>query len=412
MRRLAMAMSGLTLLISGCGGQPAPDPVIQHVAAKLTDSSTGFGMALLDHLLTDPEAGNVFISPLSATLVLSMAASGAKGDTRAAILNALGLDPNVDPASDLRSTIERLNQSDANAQLELAQAVWVQKGLVLDPAYVKTLRDQYRAQLANVDFGSPDAPHVVNSWVDGATHHKIPELVDGFGPSVVGFIVNATYFHALWRVEFDAAGTRAFHPFDGTASSVPMMRRTENVTELTTPDYLVALLPYRGGRFSAVVVLPRSTLTRAGFSKFLTTATWNQALGYLHRATGSSLGGECKEPEAAVAPDAGLDCGGTLVMPKFQLEHRQDLTETLRAIGVPIPAPLPAFCDGCVLSQVVQKTYLEVDEKGTTAAAATGGMVATAYHEPMIVDHPFAFALIDNATDAPLFLGAIGDLKT
>ncbi len=74
------------------------------------------------------------------------------------------------------------------------------------------------------------------------------------------------------------------------------------------------------------------------------------------------------------------------------------------------PAPVPAFCSKCVLTQVVQKTYLEVDEKGTTAAAASGGNVATAAHIPVVVDHPFAFALIDNATDAPLFLGAIGNL--
>jgi serpin B len=80
-------------------------------------------------------------------------------------------------------------------------------------------------------------------------------------------------------------------------------------------------------------------------------------------------------------------------------------------MGMPIPdAPLPDFCDGCYVSSVVQATRLEVDEKGTTAAAATGVAVATALRLPTIVDRPFAFALIDNATDAPLFLGAIGNL--
>jgi serpin B len=80
-------------------------------------------------------------------------------------------------------------------------------------------------------------------------------------------------------------------------------------------------------------------------------------------------------------------------------------------MGMPIPgAELPDFCAGCFLSQVVQKTYLEVDEKGTTAAAATGGTVATSAHVPLVVDRPFALALLDNATDAPLFLGVIGSL--
>ena len=75
-----------------------------------------------------------------------------------------------------------------------------------------------------------------------------------------------------------------------------------------------------------------------------------------------------------------------------------------------MPAALPDFCDGCVLSTVIQKTYLEVDEKGTTAAAATGGMVTTSARGPVVVNRPFAFALIDNASGAPLFLGAIGNL--
>ena len=409
MRQLALAAS-LLIAASACGGQPPADAVVQHVSMNLTDSSAGFGLTLVDRLLAEPDANNVFISPLSATMVLAMAASAAQGETRAAMLKTLGLDPGTDADLELASTIARLAHSDANAQLELAQAVWVQKGLALDPSYVKTLRDKYGAQLANVDFQSSDAPRVINAWVDGATHHKITTLVDDFEPSVVGYIANAVYFHALWRIEFDSHQPAAFHTFAGATSTLPMMQRSENVAELTTPDYLVALVPYRGGRFSALVILPRETLTAAGFAKFLSAATWSQALRYLHQATGSSLGGECKEPFAAIAPDVGLDCGGTLVMPKFALEYKKDLTDTLRALGIPIPGGLPAFCAACALSGVVQKTYLQVDEKGTTAAAATGGSVGTAYHAPMVVDHPFAFALIDNATDAPLFLGAIGNL--
>jgi serpin B len=189
-----------------------------------------------------------------------------------------------------------------------------------------------------------------------------------------------------------------------------MMRRSESVALLSTPDYQAALLPYKGGRFSALVLLPRNTLSPEEFAGFLSLSTWRQTLEYLHAASGSSLGGDCRSPEAALAPDAGIDCEGTLLMPKFTLEYRKDLTRTLPEIGFPAGPDLPAFCAGCYLSQVIQKTYLAVDEKGTTAAAATGGAVATAAHLPMIVDHPFAFAIIDNATDAPLFLGAIGDL--
>jgi serine protease inhibitor len=408
MRGVAAAAAIAMLMAVACGEYP--EVPVQHLSLRLSDSSAGFGLKLAHRLLAEPDAGNVFISPLSATILLSMVASAAQGQTRAAMLTALGLDPSIDPSSEINSTVTRLAQSDSNAQLELAQAMWAQKGLTLSPSYVAKLRGDYHAQLANLDFQSPDAPGVVNRWVDSATHHKITNLVDGFDPTTVGFLVNATYFHALWSTEFKSDGIGNFKTFTGSTISLPTMRRASNAILLHTIDYSAALLPYKGGRFSALIIVPRNVLTPKDFAGFLTPALWSTTLDYLHRATGSSLGGDCKEWDTSPGPNVGLQCRGTLVMPKFQLEYRKDLTDPLRAMGMPIPAGLPDFCSGCFLSYVVQKTYLQVDEKGTTAAAATGGAVAVSLPMPLIVDRPFALALIDNATDAPLFLGAIGEL--
>ena len=96
-------------------------------------------------------------------------------------------------------------------------------------------------------------------------------------------------------------------------------------------------------------------------------------------------------------------------MPKFQVSYDHDLTTTLDAMGFPI-GPMPLFCTGCLLSQVRQATHLVVDDKGTTAGAATGAGVTLAARRAMVVDHPFVFAIVDDATDAPLFVGAIGSL--
>lgn len=396
------------MLASACG--EISEPPVQHVSMRLTDSSSSFGLALAARLLAKPDAGNVFISPLSATLALSMAASAAHGDTRAAMFKTLGLDATVDPSSEARQTIERLMHSDDNSQLELAQAVWARNGLTLSPTYIAKLHSDYQAQIANLDFSSPAAPQVVNAWVDNATHHKIPQLVDRFDPSTVAYLVNATYFHALWATEFKSVqGTSAFHTFSDATVSVPTMRRDESVTELWTPDYSAALLAYKGGRFSMVLLLPKSVLSPSAFSAILTQKTWSDTLGNFHNAVGSSLGGPCKAWSSA--PDRSVACDGTLVMPKFKLDYGNDLTSTLGEMGMPVPgATLAEICAGCFISSVVQKTHLEIDEKGTTAAAATGVAVATALRAPMIVDHPFALALIDNATDAPLFLGAVGQL--
>jgi len=376
---------------------------------NLTDSSTGFGIALTDRLLAKPDAGNVFISPLSATLMLSMAASASNGATRASIMALLGLDPSIDPSSQAKLTIDRLLQSDDNAQLELAQAVWARKGLGMNPTYVAHLRDEYRAQIASLDFTSPGAPKVVNDWVDNATHHKIPQLVDGFDPTTVAYLVNATYFHALWATEFqtshDALG---FHTFSGKIVDLPMMKRDHRVVRLFTPDYQVVLLPYKGGRFSMVLLLPHNVLSPAEFSRFLTQPTWNQALTLLHGSVGPMFGGSSCEDKAA-DPNVGLDCDGVLVMPKFKLDYKAELLPELMAMGMAV-GDFPDICSGCVLSDVVQKTHLEVDEKGTTAAAATGGAMTVALRMPTVIDRPFALGIIDNASDAPLFLGVIGNL--
>jgi serpin B len=405
-RRLTVSGAIATMVLTACGDAP-PDPIVQRVSMPLTDSSSGFGLQLLDRLLAAPDAGNVFISPLSATLTLSMAASATHSDTQAAFLKTLGLDPNVDPGTQARQTIDRLLQSDPSVQLELAQAVWAQKGLTLSPAYVAQLRNDYHAQIAHLDFQSPGAPAVVNRWVDDATHHKITQLVDTFDPNTVAYLVNATYLHALWRTEFQTTSNGDFHTFSGATSSVPMMKRDENVTELGTPEYAAELLPYKGGRFSMVLLLPKKLLSPSAFAGLLTKTGWDQALAYLHNSTGPSLGGPCKGWDGG--PNVQVACDGSLVMPKFKLDYSAELLPHLVAMGMPVN-DLSDICAGCFISRVVQKTYLEVDEHGTTAAAATGGNVATALRIPIVVDHPFALAIIDNATDAPLFLGVVGQL--
>jgi len=367
---------------------------------NLTDSTTGFGLRLASRLLADPSADNVFISPLSATLMLSMAASASQGATRASILTTLGLDPSIDPSGQAKQTIDRLAVSDENAQLELAQAVWAQKGLAMNPAYVERLRADYRAHVASLDFLSPGAPKVVNDWVDKATHHKISELVDRFDDGTVAYLVNATYFHALWATEFDRLPKPApFHDFTGASKVVPMMQRQKGVASVITPEYNAVLLPYKGGRFSMLILLPRKVLSPAEFSRLLTSATWSQVLAQLHGLVGPVFGGtRCNS----------VGCDGALVMPKFKLEYKAQLLPVLLAMGM--ATDLSQICNGCVLSRVVQKTYLEVDEKGTTAVAATGGGGVVSLPPTTVVDHPFALALIDNASDAPLFLGVIGNL--
>src|SRR5205823_5816899 len=152
------------------------------------------------------------------------------------------------------------------------------------------------------------------------------------------------------------SGQADFHRFGGTTVKVPMMRRDEDITLLRTPSYDAALLPYKGGRFSAVLLVPHAILSPKDFSSFLSLAMWNSALLALHSSVGSSLAGTCDDRQ--VTDEVSVGCRGTLVMPKFKLDYKKDLTETLGTLGMSIPAGLPEFCGDCSLSKVVQKTYL------------------------------------------------------
>jgi serpin B len=405
--RLEISVACLAvLLITACGSPPAEN--IRPVSMNLTDSSTGFGLALANRLLAEPGAGNVFISPLSLTLALSMAASAAEGATRASILTTLGLDPTVDPGSQANLTIDRLMKSDANAQLELAQSAWFDKHLTLNGAYVARLRADYHAKIANLDFGSQQAPRMVNDWVANATHNKITQLIDGFDPTVVAYLVNATYFHASWATEFKPVQAPGeFRTFSGGSASVPMMQRKEVISAWAS-DYTAVLLPYKGGRFSMVLLLPRTILSPSEFAHFLTQATWKQLLTSLHTGVGPQLGGTTCVPNAT--PEVTVNCDSPLVMPKFKLDYKAQLLPSLTAMGMAI-SPLSNICLDCYISGVIHKTHLEVDEKGTSAQAATGVEVRNlSLQARIVVDRPFALALIDNASDAPLFLGVIGNL--
>lgn len=409
MRGVALVVLASVYLLA-CG-QPADTGDVRHVSLKVTDASAGFGLRLTQTLLAEPDAGNVFVSPLSAVLALSMIASAADGETRTGLLRGLGLDPSVDPSAEVSETIKRLAQSDSNSQVELAQAVWVQNGLKLDPAYVSRLRNDYRARLANLDFTSPQAAGIVNRWVSDSTHGTIKELIDQFDPSTVAFLANATYFHASWPTELAVLkDVRHFTTFTGASVPVTMMQSEGPSTLITTPTYHAMLLRYRGGRFSFLVILPNGVLTPSAFSRFLTPVLWNQTFGLLHQARGESVAGSTCTA-VSVNDSTTVGCGAYLQLPRFKLDYGADLTKTLGALGMPVPgAALPRICSGCALTYVVQKTHIEVDEKGTTASAATGGAAAVSLPMTVVLDHPFALALIDNATDAPLFMGVVGQL--
>lgn len=394
-----LALLGLTLgMVTACGTaadkEPAPPlpeplPVAQRVPSDLAALVSAIDMFGLD-LLTAPtlaDETNLVVSPASAALALQMIGAGAAGETAAQIRKVLHLPEGVQP---------RLPAFD-KTDLKVSNSAWVQEGLGLEPAYVDTLRDRFGTRMHEADFiaDADGARDRINKTVADQTAGKITDLFprDAITTDSRLVLTNALYLKAAWAQEFPADRTKdePFRRGDGSTVTVPMMHNDPAQEVMlgyaAGPGYQVVTLPYKGGRLAFSVIVPASpeALRGKGIAALL--------------------------DEVRPAPVA-------LAMPRFTARSALNLTETLEAAGMPDAFSSAADFSGITteadlqIASVQHKTFVQVDEKGTEAAAATGvdaQVVSAPVVQTVNVDRPFVFVITDTATGAPLFLGRVAD---
>jgi serpin B len=260
--------------------------------------------------------------------------------------------------------------------------------------FLNTAKNSFQAPTAVLDFTSPKAVVRINDWVRDNTRGKIDGIVNRIEPDDVLLIVNAVYFHGEWEQAFDVKSTRDmdFTLLDGTKRLCPMMKRHEKVLYFETPEVQIVELPYTGKTVAFRVVLPAKGSTLTDVVAGLNGDVWREWTQKL-------------EPRE-----------GTLYLPRFEMSFDETLNEALKTLGVRQAfgraADFSAMADGeLFISEVRHKSRIEVNEKGTEAAATTSvrmsrsavsvrGFVVT-------VDRPFLYAIQDRATGVILFLGAI-----
>ena len=359
------------------------------MSAELTDlvsATDAFGLDLLT-AATLADRDNLVVSPMSASLALQMVGAGAGGRTAAEIAKVLHLPAGVPPR------VPAFDQTD----LKVSNTAWTQQGLALKPAYQDTLRDRFGTAMREADFvAEPDeARREINQAVADQTAGRITDL---FPPTSITqdsrlVLTNALYLKAEWAQEFPAKATRnePFTRADGSTVTVPMMHndpsREVMLGYAEGPGYQAVTLPYKGGKLAFSVIVPDSveTLRAKGIAELL--------------------------QEVRPAPVA-------LALPRFTTRSAMDLTETLAAAGMPTAFTDAADFSGVTedadlhIASVQHKTFVQIDEKGTEAAAATGvdeQVVSAPVVQTVTVDRPFVFVITDTATGAPLFLGRIAD---
>lgn len=364
-------------------------------AGSFVQSFNDFGICLLDALTGDDPQKNVLLSPVSIALPFAMLLGGAGGETAAALRQTLGLGdlPLESLDRECNALLAALRDPDPRTNLAVANGLWVQEGVGVAEAFVRRLLDSYEAEIANLDFESPKAVEVVNSWVSDRTRGKIPEIVDQLAGTIL-LLANALWFKGFWSEQFDPAQTKdaEFTRADGTRVPCRLMLQ-HGTFDVADHRHVQAIrLPYGDGRIAFYVFLPAPGVSCRETLRFLT-------------------------GDQGVSEDFFFMEGkGEIGLPRFRAEWGALLNDVLAGLGMGVAfTPLADFsgigAGQLLISQVAHKVLLEVDEKGSEAAAATAVFMGRGGPMPfrMIVDRPFACSIRDDATGALLFAGWIAE---
>lgn len=383
---------------------PAPSVAVAAAApADVAAANNDFGARLFKQLAAEP-GKNVFISPLSISLALAMTYNGAQDATRDAMAATLGMGGmSLDAVNTgfSRLAAETISK-DSAARLAIANSLWARQDIAFRKDFLERTTMHYDARIEPVNFMSPGALGTINGWVREKTMGRIDNLVkaDDLTPDTLLILINAIYFKGVWQTQFDKANT-ADKPFtldDASVKNVPMMDRRGEFDYAETPLFQAVRLPYGDGRLAMQVFLPRQGTTLASLCARLSGAAWRDWLAGLRNRKGH------------------------LALPRFKMEYEAELNEPLTTLGMGIAfsrtaADFKGMADiheRICIDKVRHKSFVEVNEEGTEAAAATSvGMMRVTSVMPeqppfeMIVDRPFLFAIADTQTGALVFLGAL-----
>jgi len=384
----------------------APDNLfdLPEKSAQLIEADNMFGLELFRKVAAEAKPNdNTMISPLSVALALGMTYNGADGDTKTEMENTLkfyGLTKEqINNAH--KALLAALKSADPDVLLEIANAIYYRKGTTVLESFSSTNKNFYDAEITALDFNNPASLDVINGWVANKTRNKIPTIIDQLEPDLVMVLLNAIYFNGIWKNKFDESKTHnlPFRHGDGQWNDVETMNQETSLEYFSNNLFSAVHLPYGKGQFQMTVILPDENKTTADVMNALTLDNWK-----------TWIKGFKKEDKVVVT------------MPRFKFAWEMQLNDILRVMGMPKAfTPFVADFSGInglkndlYIGYVKHKTFIDVNENGTEAAAVTAvGMFTTSMPvDPpkkiyFTVDRPFIFAITEKTTGTILFIGEI-----
>lgn len=393
----------LSLTFCGTSQDEKPQPKeirLTSEQSQIIDGANRFGFDLFQEVegLTKQNE-NVFISPMSVHMALAMAWNGAAGNTRTQMAEAMYFpqlsDPKINEA--YKRLLDDLLAVDDKVTIEIANSIWYRNTFNVKKNFLALNRDYFNARVSSLDFNDPASKEIINNWVAEKTRDKISQIVDEIEGDHVMFLINAIYFKGMWETEFKVENThnRPFILADGSKKEVMTMEMNANFGYSERNGYRVVELPYGRGNFSMLVFLPDNEQDVNGLIKKLDIKEWN------------TLSNEMQYRSE-------ID----LRLPRFGFSFEAELKKPLSNLGIREafmagPADFSGISDEEIyISRVRHKSFVEVNEEGTEAAAVT----SVEFRETSIsmpvqfhVDQPFLFALKEKNTNSLMFIGKVMD---
>lgn len=387
-------------MLSFIFGSRSSGPAAQTQA--LVEGNTAFALDLYGQLKNQP--GNVFVSPYSISTALAMTYAGARDATERQMSQVLHFGPNqrLHPAfAAIQSELSQAGKQQG-IELDIANALWAQKGHPFQDAFVQIAQGDYQANINQADFvtGAESARAEINRWVTQQTKDKIQDILPSGSLDAMTRLVlaNAIYFKGIWEKPFEKSqtSTQAFHLSTTRQIEVPLMHHFDEVRYMENADLQAVEIPYKGGSLSMVVLLPRQTEGCANLEHQLNSTLLSRCLSQMKRQNVE------------------------LFLPRFKLESSFNLNDTLARMGMSDAFGAKADFSGMdgtrqlFISGIFHKAWGEVNEEGTEAAAATvvtvarSGMMKPPPPPPVFrADHPFVFFIRDTRSGSLLFLGRL-----
>lgn len=369
-------------------------------AQAIVEANNAFAFDFIKEHHQNVTEANYMISPVSLSLALGMAYNGADGTTKTAFEEMMHYqDLSIDINAFNQQLIAQLSSSDVASTMEIANSIWLNEFFPVKSSFLEINQLYYAAEVQNLDFLDSETLAVINAWVKEKTHEKIPSILSSIAPDAVMYLVNALYFNAQWKYGFDEENTEqgSFWVDNNERILVDKMKLSKHLPYASNDLFSSIILPYENEAYSMTLMLPRSAFSTDDIIDALGADAWQQW---------------------QAAYDTTREV--TVALPRFKSSYEKYLNDELISLGLAeaFNASLADFSKisdvATYISFVLQKTFIDVNEKGTEAAAVTViGFETTSIEEPQSIyfdlNRPFLYFITDKQTGSICFMGKVGE---